>query len=242
MFENSKLLIVDDDTNLRWLLGRTLRMAGYDRIIEAGDGPSALTLMARERPALMLLDITMPGISGFELVAQMRAEGRRELVLILTDRDDVESRIRGLEAGADDYLSKGFDRRELLARVQALLRRVRPEDRPRILRLGATMVDLGARTAERNGVPLMLTKSEFAMLDCLAGAAGQPVAREALLQAVWGYDAATNTRTLETHIWRLRKKICEPGAAPRWLVNRSGLGYVLFGETEAVAGALSSAA
>lgn len=225
----SKLLVVDDALAMRLVLGQLLRAEGYE-VSEATDGESALEIIAREPPALVVLDVNLPGISGFDVLARMRAERWSLPIILLTSYDDVEHRVRGLEAGADDYVGKGFDRRELVARVRALLRRAAPPEKARVLRLGATIIDLAAKRAERDGVPLPLTRTEFAMLECLARAAGRPVPREELLGAVWGYDSGTNTRTVETHIWRLRKKIGEPGAESRWLVNRSGFGYVLLGE------------
>lgn len=228
-----QLLVVEDQADMRLLLKRALRAVGYD-VIEAGDGPEALELIARMRPALMVLDVGLPTFSGFEVVQRMRAAGAEIPVLMLTCYGDVESRLRGLNAGADDYLAKPCDFRELVARVQALLRRAAPVQgtTERLLRFGSVTVNLTARSAECEGVALALTRTEYLMLQCLAEKGGQPVSREELLRTVWGYGAETNTRTVETHVWRLRKKIGDSGDEPHWIVNRSGLGYVLVSDPE----------
>lgn len=228
-----QLLVVEDQAAMRLLLNRALRAAGYG-VIETGDGLEALDLIARVRPALVVLDVGLPNLSGFEVVQRLRAAGAAMPVLMLTCYGDVESRLRGLGAGADDYLAKPFDLRELLARVQALLRRAAPARAAavRLLRFGNVTVNLEARSAGCEGVALALTRTEYLILQCLAEKGGQPVSREELLRTVWGYDAETNTRTVETHVWRLRKKIGDAGDEPRWIVNRSGLGYVLVSDPE----------
>jgi DNA-binding response OmpR family regulator len=230
------ILIVDDEPLLRLLVRQVLRGGAYE-VIAACSGAEALPQAVEHRPALVLMDVGMPGRSGFETVERMRQDGMTMPVLMLSCYSEVEQLVRGLQAGADDYLVKPFDARELLARVQALLRRAgvqarmaRPHREARIIRLGRAVIDLEAKRAELNGVVLPVTKTEFAILECLLSAQGRPVPREQLLRAVWGYEADTNTRTVETHVWRLRKKFGDTGDTPGKIQTRSGIGYVLSAE------------
>lgn len=231
-----KILVVDDEAIIRTVLVQSLKMAGYEGIAVEG-GEQALASIPSLKPALVIMDVSMPGLTGFETVERMRATGLTQPVLMLTSFSDIDDRVRGFGVGADDYLTKPFHQRELLARVGALIRRPRAivpavaePAAVRVIRLGDVTVDLAAKQAERCGVPLALTRTEFAMLECLASERGRPVSREHLLAAVWGYDAASNTRTVETHIWRLRKKLGDAGTEPSWLRTLSGLGYVLVAE------------
>ncbi|MCX6952523.1 MAG: response regulator transcription factor [Verrucomicrobia bacterium] len=226
----SRILIVDDEACLRLLLGQSLKAAGFE-VMEATGGMQALEMIATEGPMLVVMDVSMPGLDGFAAVERMRVSGMTQPVIMLTSFDDVDHRVRGLGVGADDYLTKPFHHRELVARVQALLRRAtataaKPTAR-RIIQLGDVTVDLGAKQAHRAGVPVALTRTEFALLECLASERGRPVSRERLLATVWGYEADTSTRTVETHIWRLRKKLGDIGTESPWLQTLTGLGYVM---------------
>jgi DNA-binding response OmpR family regulator len=158
----------------------------------------------------------------------MREQDDQTPVLVLTGFNDLDRRVRGLGAGADDYLGKPFSNRELVARVGALLRRSQPGAGAKRLVLGETTVDLTARTAmNRSGGKVALTKKEFAILELLARSEGKPVGRDAILDAVWGYSGTAHTRTLDTHIWRLRRKLGDNGDDPRWIVGVPGVGYAL---------------
>ncbi len=230
------ILIVDDEPLPRLLVRQTL-LGGEFAVMEATNGAEALLLSMAHQPALVLMDGSMPGLSGFETVEQMRRDSLTMPVLLLTCYSDVEHRVRGLDAGADDYLVKPFDARELIARVRALLRRAQvqaailpPKQEARVIQLGQAVIDLEAKRAEMNGALLALTKTEFAILECLASAQGRPVTREQLLRAVWGYGADSNTRTVETHVWRLRKKIGDTGDTAGTVQSRSGIGYSLSAE------------
>lgn len=237
MSEPNRILVADDDASTRRIIAQALRQAGYFPL-EAVDGREALVLIGREQPAVVVMDVGMPEIGGFEVVARMRAQGWMQPVLLLTAHGAVDFRVRGLTAGADDYVSKPFDFRELVARVQALLRRVPPAERKSEkpageLHFGEVVVDLARKTASRAAAPLALTRTEFALLDLLSRHGDRPVPREEILEKVWGYAGKSNTRTVETHIWRLRKKLGDNGDEPRWIRNRSGLGYVLTPEVRA---------
>lgn len=221
------ILVVDDNDLARLAFVAILQRAGY-RVLEAADGVEGLERAAAESPALWVLDLDMPRLDGMETLRRLRAGGDRVPVLMLTGLDDVERRVRGLADGADDFLGKPCDDRELLARVGALLRRSRPPAPPvRWLVFGEVKVDLTGQVAERAGAPLALTKKEYAILGVLARRPGRPVAREALLREAWGYAETARTRTLDTHVWRLRRKLGDTGDEPHWIRSASGIGYVL---------------
>jgi DNA-binding response OmpR family regulator len=227
------ILVVDDNELTRAAFVIALERSGY-RVAEAGDGTEALELAAREKPALVVLDLDMPRLDGMETLRQLRAAGDGVPVLILTALDDVERRVQGLQDGADDFLGKPCDAREFLARVAALLRRSRPAAaKVSRLRFGEVVVELADKMALRAGQPLALTRKELAILEVLARRPGRAVAREAILREVWGYAETVQTRTLDTHVWRLRRKIGDDGEEPRWIRNVPGIGYAL--DAEAVA-------
>lgn len=201
--------------------------AGY-RVLEAADGTQGLELAIAESPDLVILDVMMPGMNGFEVCAALRQRKFAQPILMLTTRQEVADRVKGLGLGADDYLGKPFDARELLARVHALLRRFqRITAEPPVLRFAQVVVDLGKQTATRKGKPLPLTKTEFAILELLAATPGEPVSREHLLASVWGYTYLPSTRTVDTHIWRLRKKLGDDSDKPQWIKSLPGRGYAL---------------
>jgi two-component system, OmpR family, response regulator MprA len=231
----AKLLLVEDSVELRATCAELLRSAGY-RVLEAGDGVEALEVWAREDPELILLDLNMPRMDGWQTLEKLKLRGCRQPVLMLTGLTEVADRVRGLAAGADDYLGKPCDFRELVARVQALLRRSQPEASGRTrLQFGGLTVDLAERRAESAGGAVALTRTEFAILDLLARHHGRPVAREMILDGVWGYTNRPNTRTVETHVWRLRQKLGDGGDEPRWIRTMPGAGYVLACAAETVA-------
>lgn len=233
------IVVVDDESVMRSVIARLLVGAGY-RVAEAGDGASALDLIRRERPALLLLDVNMPGMSGLLALNILRERGFDLPVLMISGQGEVEHRLAGLDMGADDYMAKPFDARELLARVAALLRRRRgpASESPRRLIHGDVIIDLERKVAERAGKRLSLTITEFAILDVLARHIGTPVSKQELLTQVWGYSTASKTRTVETHIWRLRKKLGDERGESEWIENRHSLGYVLTKTDVAVAESL----
>ncbi|HYD83985.1 MAG TPA: response regulator transcription factor, partial [Opitutus sp.] len=212
-----RILLVEDDRQLIYLVRVTLERKGY-RVFEAFDGPSGLESALKERPDLLVLDIDLPGLNGLEVCEELRRLHYSAPILMLTGRAQLDEKVAGLESGADDYLAKPFEPREFLARVQALLRRHQRDEAPTpTLDLGDVRIDLRERTATRNGQALTLTKTEFGLLELLAKTPGQPVSRETILDIVWGYARFPTTRTVDTHIWRLRKKIGDDGDEPRWI-------------------------
>lgn len=222
-----RILIVEDEAPVRNILTRCLELAGF-RVLQGTDGEMGLDTALREMPDLLILDVDLPKLDGVTVCARLRERSFTPPILMLTGKSKVEDRVAGLNAGADDYLGKPFAADEFLARVNALLRRRHHAGKaPAILQIGDTRIDLDEKTATRSAHPLDLTKTEFALLALLAAHAGKPVSRETILNEVWGYTRPPVTRTVDTHIWRLRKKIGDEGESSRWIKQVHGQGYCL---------------
>jgi DNA-binding response OmpR family regulator len=222
-----RLLIIEDELPMRRALQDCLAAEGY-RVLTAADGESGLQRALDEQPDLILLDIMMPKLDGFAVAAELRRLGRTTPILMLTAKGQVEDRVTGLDAGADDYLVKPFSIEELLARVRALLRRTQREGQAATrLTLGETTVDFARQTATRVGRELHLTAKEFAMLRLMAETPGEPISRERFLDLVWGYGAFPTTRTVDNHLASLRRKLEPDPDKPRWLKTVHGVGYKL---------------
>jgi DNA-binding response OmpR family regulator len=223
----SRVLVVEDNTDLAFGLRNNLEIEGYE-VELAHDGDGGLSL-ALERPFdLVILDLMMPGLDGFRVLKAFRERGDRTPVLILTARGQEDDKVRGLRLGADDYVTKPFGVLELLARIEALLRRTQP-DRPAgpAVRFGDVVVDPAARTVKRGGVETPLAPKEFDLLWALVEANGAAVSRDRLMERVWGYGADVLSRTVDTHIAELRRKL-EPGdGAPMHILTVRKVGYRL---------------
>jgi DNA-binding response OmpR family regulator len=224
----SRILIIEDELPMRTALGDLLAAEGH-RILTAADGGSGLAQALTQKPDLILLDVMMPRLDGFALAAEVRRVGHGAPILMLTAKSLVEDRVRGLDAGADDYLAKPFSAEELLARVRALLRRSQRDHvlLPERLRLGDVEVDFARLEARRGRKPLHLTAKEFAMLRLLLETPGQPVSRERFLDVVWGVAAFPTTRTVDNHMASLRAKLEAEPDSPRFLKTVHGVGYKL---------------
>ncbi len=223
----SRILIIEDETPMRTALADVLTGEGY-RALTSADGDIGLRKAVAEKPDLILLDVMMPKLDGFAVCAELRRLGHTTPVLMLTAKGQIEDRVNGLDAGADDYLVKPFSTEELLARVRALLRRAQRQGKsPVKLKLGEVEIDLARQTATRGRKVIHLTAKEFAMLRLLAEADGEPVSREKFLDVVWGCAAFPTTRTVDTHIGSLRAKLEKNPEAPRWLKTVHGVGYRL---------------
>ena len=222
-----RILIIEDETPMRTALKDVIESEGY-RALTAADGESGLKRAIEEKPDLILLDIMMPRLDGYEVCAELRRLANPVPILMLTAKGQIEDRVTGLDAGADDYLVKPFSTEELLARVRALLRRFQKHSRsPTKLKLGDVEIDLARQTAVRGKKPIHLTAKEIAMLRLMAESPGEPVTRERFLDVVWGYAAFPTTRTVDNHIASLRGKIERDPDSPRWIKTVHGVGYRL---------------
>jgi two-component system response regulator ResD len=221
----STILVVDDEPIVRDVVVRYLRRDGF-ATLEAGTGEEALTVLERETPALVVLDVMLPGTDGLELCRRIRASSDLPIVL-LTARGDEADRIVGLELGADDYVTKPFSPRELSVRVRNLLRRASPvrADGSETIRFGSVEVDGAAREVRRDGEPLKLTLKEFDLLWFLVSHPRHVFSRDQLMDRVWRYTSALDTGTITVHIRRLREKIEEAPSHPRHLETVWGVGY-----------------
>ncbi|MCF3964621.1 response regulator transcription factor [Streptomyces fuscigenes] len=218
------VLVVDDDAATRRSLDRGLRLNGF-RTRTAADGETALAMVRAAPPDVLVLDVSMPGLSGTEVCATLRAEGADLPVLMLSALDETADRIAGLQAGGDDYLVKPFALQELVLRLRALLRRSPPSDHA-LVRVGDLVLDPAARTARRGQQVLDLTRREFELLECLARNAGLVLTRDQLLERVWGYDAEVRSDAVDTFVSYLRRKL-EADGGPRLLHTVRGVGFVL---------------
>ena len=220
-----KVLVVDDDRELRDLIGFVLRQAGY-HVVEAHDGPSAVASHDAERPDLVILDVNLPGFDGFEVCRRIRVEAKTP-VMMLSVRGEESDQVRGLDLGADDYLTKPFSPRTLLARVRAQLRRV-GADKPAPLGAGAIVLDPDVQTVSVDGAaPSRLTNLEFRLLQLMVAHPNRTVPPDRLLRHVWGSRSTEDRQLLKQLVHRVRQKIEADPAAPRFLKTVSGVGYRL---------------
>ncbi|MFI8351121.1 response regulator transcription factor [Streptomyces sp. NPDC085596] len=217
------VLVVDDDAAIRRSLERGLRLHGFT-VRTAADGAGALAAIGQEPPDVLVLDVSMPGLSGIQVCTRLRDEGRDLPVLMLSALDETADRIAGLQAGGDDYLVKPFALQELVLRLRALLRRSPPTGREVLCEAGIE-IDPGARTALREGRVLDLTRREFQLLEVLMRNAGLVLTRDQLLERVWGYDFEVRTDAVDTFVSYLRRKL-EADGASRLVHTVRGVGFV----------------
>jgi DNA-binding response OmpR family regulator len=222
------ILVVDDEPTLRETLVDALESEGF-RVVAATDGREALTVFRAERPDLVLLDLMLPELSGIEVTRAIRAESGVPIIM-LTAKDSEVDKVVGLELGADDYVTKPFSLRELSARIRAVFRRgdaLAQVGGPASVELGPVQVDLAGHRLLRDGEPVPVKPKAFDLLAFLVRHPGQVFTRDQLLEQVWGYDYAGETRTVDVHVHWLRAEIEEAPANPRFLQTVRGVGYVL---------------
>ena len=224
-----RILIVEDERAVARGLEYGLSSAGF-MVLWAETGQRALDLARSRDPHLVLLDIRLPDISGFDVCRQLRAEGMRQPILMLTACDEEVDKVLGLELGADDYVVKPYSLRELISRIRALLRRaygeLSPASTSERVRFGDVEVDMERLQVTRQGKTVDLTPTEFRLLHYLANNPNRPFSRNQLIDHVWGYTSDIgNDRTVDVHIRHLREKLEEDPANPRWLVTVRGVGY-----------------
>ncbi|MDQ4096456.1 MAG: response regulator transcription factor [Actinomycetota bacterium] len=210
MPEARTIVVVEDDRNIADLVELYLRQEGF-RVVQAEDGTKAIDAVRHQKPQLVVLDVGLPGdMDGLDVCRRLRSDGNHVPILMLTARDGEIDRVLGLELGADDYVTKPFAPRELVARVRAILRRVEgPKDAPDVISVGAVEVDIGRREARVDGIVVPLATREFDLLRYLAENAGLALSRQQILDAVWGYGWYGDERTVDVHVGQLRKKLGE---------------------------------
>lgn len=225
----ARLLVVEDDANILELLAGSLRFAGFD-VVTATNGTAAVEAALRHRPDLIVLDVMLPDLDGFAVVRRLRSGGARTPVLFLTARDAVQDRITGLTIGGDDYVTKPFSVEALIARVRALLRRVKRDPNSAqssdgVLRVADLELDEKTWTVRRGGVPIDLSPTEFRLLAYMMHNAGRVLTRAQLLENVWGWDYAGQSQIVETYVSYLRRKLDPFG--PNLIHTQRGVGYAL---------------
>jgi len=225
----TRVLIVEDNHDLAFGLRNNLEIEGY-AVEVAPDGPSGLTAARHARPDLVVLDLMLPGMDGYRVLRQLRDDGLTMPVLILTARGEETDKVLGFRLGADDYVTKPFGVLELLARVEALLRRSRPAATTTphpVQRFGEVEVEISTRSVRRAGSPVALTPMEFDLLVALLRRQGAVASRLELLSEVWGHASDVLTRTVDTHIGELRRKLEQDPASPRHILTVRKAGYRL---------------
>ena len=223
-----KILVVDDERAVRESLKRALELEGYE-IELAADGDEALDRLQANgdtQPDAVILDVLMPVVDGLEVCRRLRRSGNHVPVLMLTARDEIENRVAGLDAGADDYVTKPFALEELVARVRALLRRTSATTDDEALRFADLELDPGTREVRRGGEPIELTRTEFALLELFLTNPRQVLTRSIIFERVWGYDFGFASNSLDVYIGYLRRKT-EEGGKPRLIQTVRGVGYAL---------------
>ena len=236
-----KILLIDDDPELRQLLATYLGRHGFDTLL-LPDTRQLDAYLERYRPHLLILDLMMPGEDGLAACRRLRARGETLPVIMLTARDETVDRVLGLEMGADDYVGKPFDPRELVARIEAVLRRgarppASPDPEGGLFRFGTWTFDRGARQLLRDGEPVALTSGEFALLNVLVTNANRPMKRERLLELTRGDESESFDRAIDVQMHRLRRLIEADHTHPRYLQTVWGVGYVFVPDGETPAGA-----
>lgn len=217
-----RILVVDDDSALAEMLGIVLRGEGFEPVFCA-DGSTAVDAFRAAKPDVVLLDLMLPGMDGIDVCRAIRAESGTPIVMLTAKADTVDV-VVGLESGADDYIVKPFKPKELVARIRARIRRT-DDIGTQVLSIGDLTIDISGHTVRRGDVVLTLTPLEFDLLACLAKKPGQVFTREALLQEVWGYRHAADTRLVNVHVQRLRAKIEHDPEAPEIVLTVRGVGY-----------------
>ncbi|HEY2933363.1 MAG TPA: response regulator transcription factor [Acidobacteriota bacterium] len=219
------VLVVEDDPSILRGLADNLRCEGYD-VLTASDGETGRKMQQEKSPDLIVLDLMLPRVSGLELCRKLRADGVQTPILMLTARSEEADRVLGLDLGADDYVTKPFSVRELMARIRAILRRTQTQTNlPDELRFADVEIDFRKYEARRRGSPVEMTRKEFAILRLLAARAGEVITRDELLNEVWGFESYPVSRTVDNHVAGLRAKLERDASRPEHIKTVHGVGY-----------------
>lgn len=221
-----RILVIEDEPGIRLALQDELQFEGFD-VELAQDGPTGLAAILRSPPALIVLDLMLPGRNGFQICQEVRTRGIRTPIIVLTARNQEIDKVRGLGLGADDYVTKPFSLAELVARIRAVLRRTQQEDGRDVLEVPPLKLDLRRHCAFKGGIELQLTDTEFRMLALLLKRPGEVITRDDFLKHVWGEDVYVTHRTVDTHVAALRKKIEDDLAHPAYILSVRNVGYRL---------------
>ncbi|MEA2023934.1 MAG: response regulator transcription factor [Actinomycetota bacterium] len=221
----SRILVVDDEPKIRRIVASYLQQEGFE-VSEAGDGPSAVEMAERLDPDVIILDVMLPGFDGIEALRQIRTKSD-VYVIMLTARSEETDKLIGLSVGADDYVTKPFSARELVARVKAVLRRSRQGSQPETDRItvGSLTLDEATRVVTVDGAPIDLTALEFDLLGALAASPGRVYSRGQLIEKVWGWDFFGDERLVDVHVRKIRQKIGDDPVDPRFIATVRGVGY-----------------
>jgi len=219
-----RIAVIDDDESVRRSIVLNLELEGFE-VVTAGDGEEGLRVILEKSPDLAVLDVMMPRKDGLQTCKDLRKEGNATPIILLTARDQEVDKVLGLELGADDYLTKPFGMRELVARIRALLRRTVKVTEVEKIHFDDVVIDFKAYRAERNQAPLELSAREYRLLAYLVAKSGSVVTRDELLDEVWGYNSYPSTRTVDNHIARLRQKIERDVNCPKHILTVHGVGY-----------------
>ncbi len=220
----NRILVVEDDPAMTVALRDGLEYEGY-KVSTAADGEVGLQMAQATHPDLILLDVMLPKRSGLSVCRQIRGEGRDVPIIMLTARGQEIDKVTGLRVGADDYVTKPFGFLELVARMEAVLRRCRGKQRREKYQFGDMEVDFQKYTVTRSGIPLAISAREFELLAYFVDHRGDVISRAELLEKVWSYRGVSNTRTVDMHVAKLRKKVEDQPSHPRWIVTVHGVGY-----------------
>lgn len=223
---SQRILVVEDEPGIRLAVKDELEFEGFE-VELAEDGPAGLAAVLRAEPALIVLDLALPGLNGFQVCEDLRRRGVRTPIIVLTARHEDADKIRGLALGADDYVTKPFSLAELVARIRAVLRRSQPAEGAAVLTVRSLRLDLRAHAAFKRDVALPLTDTEFRILSLLLKRVGEVVTRDEFLKQVWGDDVYVTHRTVDTHIASLRKKIEDDAEHPTYILSVRAAGYRL---------------
>lgn len=224
-----KILIIEDEPNMIMGLADNFEVEGYE-VLSATEGETGLAKAIREKPDLIILDIMMPKKSGLDVCKELRAKGHTMPIIMLTARGQEIDKVVGLEVGADDYVTKPFSIRELLARVKAVIRRIEGRNQGiESFSFGSVELDFVKHQATKNKRPLDLSTKEFELLKYFVQHRGETVSRDRLLDDVWGYDQYPTTRTVDNHVAKVRQKIEEVPSNPKYLITIHGVGYKFLG-------------
>lgn len=221
---SNRILVVEDEPGISLAVKDELEFEGF-AVELAADGPAALAAVGRAEPALIVLDLALPGRNGFQICEDLRRRGFRTPIIVLTARTEAADKIRGLALGADDYMTKPFSLAELVARIRAVLRRAQPDDHRDVLAVRSIKLDLRSHGAFKLDVELQLTDTEFRMLALLLQRPGEVITRDEFLNQIWGEDVYVTHRTVDTHIAALRKKIEDDVEHPDYILSVRNVGY-----------------